>query len=373
MKDCPRVKLIELVRAEGSALFETPQRIHDILQAMCPDCAAEVMSISAAVRQGLPGSLVAAAANPGTQWMEFTAGWAQRLQSQDQLPPDFAAWAVDSWALALGISIGPAAVTPAQPLPPANPAQVPPVAMAPPTIPVPYPQSPVPAPTTAKSAKAGPIALVLVLVAVAAGCVYFIKRSRFDGALSGNWQSTSSDGAVIWTRTWQVSPFGGYKVTETLDDSGQMDASSPNHVLVLYSLTNGKISVPFSFQGQEKVQFTGPPLAPEGKRVWDWSTKGRGIPNPNRLTFVGTWITSTPQHRLTGSMSLTIGYDASYKLTAKYSGGGTLHAKGGNYSILSGSGAEIDSGTYQVNGEDQVVFTSKDKNKLATTWTRAHP
>ncbi|MFZ0818422.1 MAG: hypothetical protein WAM91_00010 [Candidatus Acidiferrales bacterium] len=228
----------------------------------------------------------------------------------------------------------------------------------------------IPAPIARRPSKAGPLALVVVVAAVAAGCVYFFMRSRFDGALSGEWQSTSSDSTEVWTRTWQVSQFGGYQVAETLSDSGSMDSIGSNHVLILQSTTMGKIPVPFRFDGQEKVFFTGPPLGPEGNREWDWSTKDRGIPPPEKLTFVGTWVTSAPQHHLTGSMSLTIGYDASYKLTADYHGSGKLQAKGGAYSIFSGSGAQIDTGTYTANGSDRVVFHSADANKAPTTWTR---
>jgi hypothetical protein len=370
MNDCPRIKLVEVVRAEGSALLANPQRVHEILQAACSDCPREVMAISTAAREGVPGSLVAAAANPATQWTEFAAGWVQRLQAQEQMPADFAAWAVESWAMALGIAISPSSAAPAQAFTSASPAQAPRVEVPPQGIPVPYQPVAVPAPVPKKSSKTGPLALVLVLIVIAVGSVYFFMRSRFDGALSGEWQSASSDGAEIWTHTWQVSQFGGYQSHETLNDSGRMDGSGTNHVLILQSIRMGRIPVPFRFDGQEKLFFTGPPLGPEGNREWDWSTKGRGIPKPEKITWVGTWVTSAPQHNLTGSMSLTIGYDASYKLTADYHGGGMLHAKGGVYTIFTGSGAQIDMGTYAVNGSDRVVFHSADANKAPTTWTR---
>jgi hypothetical protein len=372
MNDCPRRKLIEFVRAESSALLTNPQAVHEILQAACSDCPREVLAISIAMREGLPGSLVTAAANPATQWTEYTTGWVQRLQAQEQMPPYYAAWALESWALALGIAIGPVSAAPVQLVAPAAPAQAPPVAVPPEGIPVLYQPAATPPSVQmpAKSSKTGPLALVLVLVVVTAGCVYFFMRSRFDGALSGAWQSTMSDGAEVWTRTWQVSAFGGYQVADTLNDSGGMDGSGSNHVLILQSNSMGRISVPFSFSGQEKVTFTGPPLGPDGGRAWDWGTKDRGVPPPEKLTFVGTWVTSAPQRRLTGSMSLIIGYDASYKLTADYRGGGKLQAKGGAYTIYSDTGAQIDTGTYMVSGSDKVVFKSADAKKTPTTWTR---
>jgi hypothetical protein len=387
MNDRPRAKLTELVRSGGTSLLGNPQWVHESLQAACPDCPGEVMAISAAMRQGVPASLITAASQPGTQWPEFAADWVQRLQVAEQMPPDYAAWAVDSWATALGIAISPSSSAPVQTfVPPGSPAAPPvaqpaafqqPVATQQTGAPVPYSTPPpagypagFPPAAPAKSAKAGPVALVLVLVAVAAVVVYLIVRSRFDSALTGNWQSTYVDGPIGWPRAWQISSFGDMKISETLGDTGVMVTGALDNVRVLRSTRLGIIEVFYNFQGPEKVLFSGPLLGPEGNRAWDWSTVDRGVPSPGKFTFVGTWITSAPQHGLTGSMSFAVAYDASYKLAANYSGSGKLQAKGGNYTFLSAAGATLESGTYQVSGSNQVVFRSANGQSVMT-WSRS--
>jgi hypothetical protein len=229
----------------------------------------------------------------------------------------------------------------------------------------------IPAAAPAKPTKTGPIVLVLVLVAVLAFAVYFIMWSRFDSSLVGTWQSTYSDGPVAWPRIWQVTSLGSFQDSETLSDAGVMLVGATDNVRILRSTHFGNVEVTYNFQGPEKVLFSGPLLGPEGNRAWTWSTVDRGIPNPGKYTFVGTWLTSAPQHGLTGSMSFTVAYDASYKFAASYSGSGKLQAKGGNYSVLSTAGAVVETGTYQVTGANQVTFHNSNGIGV-TTWTRVH-
>jgi hypothetical protein len=393
MNDRPRAKLTELVRTEGSALLGNPQRVHELLQAACPDCPGEVMALSAAMRQGLPAGLIAAAGNPATRWPEFGAGWVQHLQTAEQMPPDYASWAVESWAMALGIAIGPFSAAPAQSFAPSAQPQIPqaaPLGFQPPSAqpmqpgagvpyaapynaqqPAGYPGGfPQPQVAPAKSGKKGPLALVLALIVVAAIAAYFIVRSRFDSALVGNWQTTYTDGPVVWPRAWQISSLGNFQVSENMSDTGIMAVGATDNIRILRSSRLGNLEVTYNFQGPEKVLFSGPLLGPEGNRAWTWSTVDRGIPNPGKYTFVGTWLTSAPQHGLTGSMSYTVAYDASYKFAASYAGSGKMQAKEGNYSILTATGAVVETGTYTFSGSNQVTFRSSDGIHVAT-WNRA--
>ena len=81
MNDLPRRKLVELVRAEGNALLNDPQRLYFLLQSACPECPSEVVAILGALRQGAPASLLSAAANPSVPWSTVTSSWSQRLQA----------------------------------------------------------------------------------------------------------------------------------------------------------------------------------------------------------------------------------------------------------------------------------------------------
>jgi len=88
MNDLPRRKLVELVRAEGNALLNDPQRLYFLLQSACPECPSEVVAILGALRQGAPASLLSAAASPSVPWSNVTSSWGQRLQEQERMPPE---------------------------------------------------------------------------------------------------------------------------------------------------------------------------------------------------------------------------------------------------------------------------------------------
>lgn len=371
MNDLPRRTLIGLVRAEGSAILNDPQRLYTSLQSACGDSPNEVMALMSAVRQGVPGGLLAAAANPSVPWPSVTAAWVQRLQDQERMPPDYAAWAVDSWALALGVGPVAAPVAPPPGPPPSQPSYAQPQTQAyvPPIVspgPGPQPQGP-------KSGKAGPILLVLVLAVIAAGAWYFFSKSRFDSALAGDWHSSMADGQLTWDRSWQVSSLGKLKLTETTGDAGLVEVQDAAKVLVLHSDHLGNIPVNFRFDGQEKLYFNGPMLSPGGETLWDWSTEDRGVPDVGKITFVGTWIISSPRDGLSGSMKLIIDYNSRYKIEARYSGDGTMMAKQGSYQVTAASGNYTDAGTYSVDNPDQIEFTSSVPGRAGMTWNRAHP
>ena len=378
MNDRPRAALIELVRVQGRPFFTDPQRIYSELRSACPDCPGEVMALFAASRQDVPSSLLAAAADPATQWQPIVAALAQRLQGQEQMPADFASWAVDSWALALGIASpatsvvaplsAPILVSAAAPVVPPPQLQgsqpIPPPPYSPP--PAPY-QSPSP---TQKSSKAGIIIVVVLLAVVVIGGILVYTRSHFDSSLAGNWQSDVRDGSVVSSRDWEVASDGAFQLSELLNDSGSVDVNSPESILELHSSNFGDLPVHYRFDGQERLYFNGPPFSFDGDRLWDWSTTDRGIPPPGKLTFVGIWLTSAPQHGLAGSSTLTIGYDAAYKLASTYHGSGRIQTRAGQYTILADSGAQVATGAYSANGADQIVFRGSD-GSLLMTWSRA--
>lgn len=392
MNDLPRWKLIELIRAEGTAPLNDPPRLYAYLQSSCPGLPGEVAAIMGAARQGAPGGLISAVADPSVPWTTVTSTWAQRLQEQERMPPDVAAWAVDSWAMALGV--GPAPIPPqgqpplaapghsefSQPIP-AQPQFASPPFAAPPQQQYPQPliaqpiaqTGPAPQvsqPPARKSSKVGPLILVIVLAVIAAGCWYFFTRMRFDSALTGAWHNTMADGPATWDRTWNVSSFGSFKLSETLTDAGQVEVRDPEKILVFHSDHLGNMNLNFRFASQEKLFFTGPVLGPGAATEWDWSTVDRGIPDAGKITFVGTWLMSAPVDGLSGGMKLVIDYNSRYTLQASYSGGGSMTAKQGEYELRNSAGGLTDSGTYTVDNPSQIEFTSSDTRRGRMTWNR---
>ncbi|HXQ97436.1 MAG TPA: hypothetical protein VN774_03250 [Candidatus Limnocylindrales bacterium] len=414
MNDLPRMKLAELLRAEGNSLLNDPQRLYFQLQSAYPQSPTEVVAIMGALRQGAPASLLSAAANPSVPWATVTSSWSQRLQEQERMSPEAAVWAIDSWAMALGV--GPIAApssfsgaganlgapqnvpgfpSPGAPPPPRSqsvwvsvppppvsamgnvPQQAPPIfSQTPPPQPVPQPFPPqtVPMPPAPKSGKAGPIILVGLLIIIAIGCWYFFVRANFDGALVGDWRNSMADGSATWNRSWHVTTFGSYTLTETLSDAGTVEVLDNEKTLVLHSDHAGRIDAHYRIENQEKIFFSGPVVGPYGPAEYDWSTVDRGVPEVDRITFVGSWITSIPVDGLTGNMKLTIDYNFRYTFEASYRGSGSMTAKHGQstYEILTGSGTLTDSGTYTVDNADQIEFVSNDPKRGRMTWNKSH-
>jgi len=416
MNDLPRRKLAELLRAEGNALLNDPQRLYFLLQTACPDCPSEIVAILGALRQGVPASLLSAAANPGVPWSTVTSSWSQRLQEQERIPPEASAWAVDTWAMALGVgpvapgpssfsgaganlvpgqSAGGFSSAPPPPPPPVPPQQSVWVSVPPPpasTISTPpqaspvYSQTqppqpfPVPVPPpqpAAKSGKSGPIILLVLLAIIGVGCWYFFARANFDGALAGDWRSSMADGSATWNRSWHVTSLGSYTLTETLSDAGTLEVHDDQKILVLKSDHAGTIETHYRIDSQEKIFFSGPIVGPYGPAEYDWSTEDRGVPDVDRITFVGSWITTIPVDGLTGTMKLTIDYNYRYRFEATYQGSGSMTAKQGAYEIRTGSGSASsgtlsDAGNYTVDSSDQIEFVSSDPKRGRMTWNRSH-
>jgi hypothetical protein len=389
MNELPQRTLISIVRAEGSAILNDPQRLYNSLQSACGQFPNEIMALMAALRQGVPGDLLAAAKNTAVVWPAATGAWAQRLQDQERMPADFAAWAVDSWALALGVGPAPAPAplsTPplaATPAPNSNQTGFPGIAPHPgPPPPGPFPPSvsqPPGPPYSShaqppKAAKAGPIIVIVVLavIGVAGWYVYYVAFG-FDRALVGNWTSSTPGSVITWDELWDVNSSGKIKITEATADAGRLEVLNPQNILLLHSDHLGDISVGFRFENQLKLHFNGRMLSPGGDTVWNWSAEDRGIPDPNRYTFVGTWILSTPRDGLGGDMRLTIDYNSRYKLSARYSDDATMKAADGAYQIQGNTGTYKDAGKYRLDNADQIEMMSSDPSRGTITWNRAHP
>jgi hypothetical protein len=150
MNDQPREALGELIARYGPGLADDPRRCEAMLRDHAGEYRREVSALVVALREGVPGDLQR---TPGGVPPETRlAALATRLADQSGLDRDLARWAVESWALALGIIPAPLIIPrPATPPPPSHPmpdpAQVgspwPPRPGVTPIIPVPQP-APVP-------------------------------------------------------------------------------------------------------------------------------------------------------------------------------------------------------------------------------------
>jgi parallel beta-helix repeat protein len=136
MNDLPRQKLCEIIVQYGRSVCDDPRRCEGLLRDLCPDHRREVFVLASALKERVAAELIASSA--GVPYEMLLARLANRLQDNLGLAEDAACWAVETWALALGVisapqgaslkpkpsvpSGGTPAMAPAPPKPPVSPA-----------------------------------------------------------------------------------------------------------------------------------------------------------------------------------------------------------------------------------------------------------
>jgi hypothetical protein len=127
MNGTPREILLEIVTTHGVGVCDNPRRCEGLLRDYCGEYRREIFLLISALKEQVPMELLAAGAT--TPFAVLQARLARRLAEDLGLADDAAIWAVDSWALALGVAepaVPPAAAAPiAGPSEPAAPARAP--------------------------------------------------------------------------------------------------------------------------------------------------------------------------------------------------------------------------------------------------------
>jgi len=104
MNQQPRRILGEVVARYGTSIAADSQRCEGLLRDLCGNCRREINVLLAALRERVPADLLAASE---TVPMEVLfARLTQRLQDNCAMDSASARWAVESWALAFGASVG---------------------------------------------------------------------------------------------------------------------------------------------------------------------------------------------------------------------------------------------------------------------------
>ena len=141
MHDEPRQKLRELIVQYGRSLCDDPRRCEALLKDYCGQHKREIFVLVSALKNRVAEDLLMVSA--GVPQPILWARLNKRLEEELAMTADAAHWAVESWALALGVT--------AQPLPVAKPAPVPP----PSSPPIVARVEPTPPPPVAETLMAG--------------------------------------------------------------------------------------------------------------------------------------------------------------------------------------------------------------------------
>jgi hypothetical protein len=101
MNDLPRQKLKEIIIQYGRSLCDEPQRCEGLLRDLCGQYQKEIAVLVGALKERVPADLLAS--QNSTPAVVFLARLTKKLQDNLGLAEEAARWAVESWALALGV------------------------------------------------------------------------------------------------------------------------------------------------------------------------------------------------------------------------------------------------------------------------------
>jgi hypothetical protein len=111
MDEGVRQKLRDLIARYGRSICDNPAKCQSLIADICGDHRLELNLLVAALRAGIPIKLPASHAGIPPEMR--CAQLASQLQKDQGLSADAAHWAVDSWALALGVIAVPTSAKPA--------------------------------------------------------------------------------------------------------------------------------------------------------------------------------------------------------------------------------------------------------------------
>ncbi|HXG84602.1 MAG TPA: hypothetical protein VNI84_11300 [Pyrinomonadaceae bacterium] len=101
MNNAPRLALRKIIAKYGNDLASDRRRVEGLLKDLCGEYRREINVLTSALEERIPLDLLAA--NKSTPREVLLTRLAIRLEDNLGLTPEAARWAVDSWALALGI------------------------------------------------------------------------------------------------------------------------------------------------------------------------------------------------------------------------------------------------------------------------------
>ena len=105
MNDGPRQKLQFLIAQYGRSLCDDPKRCDAMLKDLCPECKREIAVLIGALRENVAKDLLAQSAMLPME--ALTPKLTKRLYDHLGIAEEFAQWAVESWAFALGLITAP--------------------------------------------------------------------------------------------------------------------------------------------------------------------------------------------------------------------------------------------------------------------------
>jgi hypothetical protein len=124
MHDLPRQKLRELILEYGRSLCDDPRRCEALLKDYCGEHKREIFVLMSALKNRVSDDLLRTQSAGLPKTMECSRA-RQRLEEELSMTTEAAQWAVESWALALGVIVKPSPVAKPAPVSPSPPTAAP--------------------------------------------------------------------------------------------------------------------------------------------------------------------------------------------------------------------------------------------------------
>ena len=102
MDDLPRQTLIGLVVSYGRDLGSDARRCEALLRDSCPQHRRQIKALVYAMKESVPADLLGRSG--GTPIQILLPQLAQQLQDKHTCDEEYARWAVETWAIALGVA-----------------------------------------------------------------------------------------------------------------------------------------------------------------------------------------------------------------------------------------------------------------------------
>src|SRR5271157_768708 len=103
MNDSVRQRLCDLIAQQGRALVQDARRCESLVRDFCGTTTAETKILLLAIKEQVPHDLLAQSSDP---WPTVLGRLSQKLQQGLAMEPVAAVWAIESWAIALGVISG---------------------------------------------------------------------------------------------------------------------------------------------------------------------------------------------------------------------------------------------------------------------------
>jgi formylglycine-generating enzyme required for sulfatase activity len=243
MNDMPRLKLIEIIAQYSKTVIDNPRQLEALLMDHCGECRREIHALMDAVRERIPQDLCTPG---GTPLILLEVNLTKRLLNKRPMAEDMARWAVETWAIALGVAPQPSNTnqTKIRPLVTRRPQSPSALATMPQSIPQISIKIPLPSGARLTTPLSSFIGIIIGIALLIAFVGIFLLTRSLAAAPATSGTVTSMIASTIEVKM-VIIPAGSFQMGSNQRGNGPYDDEKPIHTVTLnafsmdmYEVTN---------------------------------------------------------------------------------------------------------------------------------------